>query len=263
MHRHRRARADLPSTGDESLLLAAGRWLLRRFNGAGFDDERTRQDLAIIARPVEVQAGFTVAGAIVGALVGPVLWSMTALVATAPPLIVPLWLTLMCAAAGMVAPRLLLRAEAAKARKDFRHALGAYLDVLVLLLAAHEGPEGAMESAARAGNGPAFIELRRATAWSRHSGKPVWDALDELGRRINVPELCEIAAAGGLAGERGAAVRRSLVAKARALRSSTLAAAESDARRRSQAMFAPVVLMGIGFVLFLLYPLISNIQIGP
>jgi tight adherence protein C len=53
-----------------------------------------------------------------------------------------------------------LRAEAATARKDFRQALGAYLDVLVLLLAANEGPEGAMDTATRAGNGSAFIEDR-------------------------------------------------------------------------------------------------------
>ena len=62
--------------------------------------------------------------------------------------------------------------EAAKARKDFRHALGAYLDVLVLLLAANEGPEGAMETAARAGNGPAFMELRRATVAGPPVGRP-------------------------------------------------------------------------------------------
>ena len=78
----------------------------------------------------------------------------------------------------------MLRAEAAKARSDFRHALSAYLDVLVLLLAAGEGPEGAMETAARAGNGPAFIELRRATVQARLSGEPIWDLLDELGRRL-------------------------------------------------------------------------------
>ena len=163
---------------------------------------------------------------------------------------------------GFLAPRLVLRAEAAKARSDFRHALSAYLDVLVLLLAAGEGPEGAMETAARAGNGPAFIELRRATVQARLSGEPIWDLLDELGRRLGVAELCEIAAAGNLAGERGAAVRRSLMAKARALRTTSLSADEAQARRRSQQMFLPIVLMGVGFILFLLYPLITNIQIG-
>ena len=52
------------------------------------------------------------------------------------------------------------------------------------------------------------------------------------------------------------------MAKARPLRTTSLAAAESEARRRSQAMFAPIVLMGVGFILFLLYPLVTNIQLG-
>ena len=59
----------------------------------------------------------------------------------------------------------------ARAVGDFRHALGAYLDVLVLLLAAHEGTESAMDLAARAGTGPAFAELRRAVSQARLSGE--------------------------------------------------------------------------------------------
>jgi tight adherence protein C len=255
---------DVPSTASEqSPLVRSGRWLLRRTKGAGFNDERTMQDLAVIHRPLEVQAGATVMAAVAGAVLGPLAWVLVGVTGTALPAIIPLWFALLGLLVGGIAPRVVLRAEAAKARKDFRHALGAYLDVLVLLLAANEGPEGAMETAARAGNGPAFMELRRATVQARLSGDPIWDALDELGRRINVPEVCEVAAAGGLAGERGAAIRKSLVAKARSLRTTSLASSEADARRRSQAMFAPIVLMGFGFVLFLMYPLVSSIQIGP
>ena len=124
----------------------------------------------------------------------------------------------------------MLRAEAAQARTDFRHALGAYLDVLVLLLAAQEGPESAMDLAAQAGQGPAFAELRRAVWQARLSGEPLWDTLDDLGRRLRIAELREIAAAGSLAGESGAAVRQSLTAKARALRQAALAEAETTAR---------------------------------
>src|SRR5262249_30207905 len=128
--------------------------------------------------------------------------------------------------------------------------------------AAGEGPDGAMERAARSGNGPAVMEIRRATNQARLSGEPIWDLLDALGKRLGVVELCEIASAGNLAGGRGAAARPRLMAKARALRSSSLSADEARARRRSQQMFLPIVLMGVGFILFLLYPLISNIQLG-
>jgi Flp pilus assembly protein TadB len=254
----------VPTTvADRSPTVTVGRWLLRRVTTVGFGDEQTRSDLAVLHRPLEVHAGLTVTAAVAGAISGPLLWTVVAASGTRLPVLVPMWLSLAGIAVGAATPRLLLRAEAGKARGDFRHALGAYLDVLVLLLAAQEGPEGAMETAARAGNGPAFMEIRRATVAARLSGEPVWDALDALGRRVGVVELQEVAAAGSLAGERGAAVRRSLIAKARALRATSLAAAEANARRQSQAMFAPIVLMGIGFILFLLYPLVSNIQLGP
>ena len=190
------------------------------------------------------------------------MWAGAAVTGTPLPVALPMWLMIVGALVGLLVPRVVLRSDAAQARRDFRHALGAYLDVLVLLLAAGEGPEWAMDLAARAGNGPAFIELRRAVSQARLSGEPVWDRLDELGRRVRIPELREIAAAGSLAGEYGAAVRRSLMAKARALRTAALAEAETAARRKSQAMFAPLVLMGLGFVLFLIYPLVTNLSIG-
>jgi Flp pilus assembly protein TadB len=176
--------------------------------------------------------------------------------------VVPVWGLLFGAGVGWFLPRLLLRAEASAARTDFRHALGAYLDVLVLLLAAQEGPESAMDLAAQAGQGPAFAELRRAVWQARLAGEPVWDTLDELGRRLRITELREVAAAGSLAGESGAAVRQSLTAKARSLRQSALAEAETVARKKSQALFGPLVLMGFGFVIFLIYPMLTNLSFG-
>lgn len=253
----------IPSTApDTGVTVRTGRWALRVLTDGPFSDDQTQRDLAVLRRPAEVYAGVCVLAAIAGVGAGPAVWAVVAAIGTELPLLVPVWLAALGAVAGFFLPRMLLRAEATRARTDFRHALGAYLDLLVLLLAANEGPEGAMETAARAGSGPAFQELRRATLEARLSGYPVWDGLDELGRRLGVAELSEVAAAGNLAGERGAAVRRSLMAKARALRSSTLAAAETAARARSQAMFAPIVLMGMGFISFLLYPLITNLQLG-
>jgi hypothetical protein len=247
---------------DRSLPARLGRWLVRRVKASTLADEGTASDLEVVGRPLELYAGATVLSMLAGASAGPLLWIAATTVGVSLPLVVPVWLTAVGALAGGLAPRLVLRGEAARARREFRHALGAYLDVLVLLLAAQEGPESAMDLAARAGEGPAFAELRRAVWEARLSGDPVWDTLDDLGRRLRIGELREIAAAGSLAGESGAAVRKSLTAKARALRQSSLAEAETEARRQSQAMFAPLVLMGIGFVLFLIYPLVTNLSLG-
>lgn len=255
-------RGAVPADADRSAVAIVGRWFTRRVRGGLGADERTLADLAILRRPPELHAGAVVLATVAGALAGPVLWAVAALGGIALSALFPLWAVMAGGAAGWCLPRVMLRSEAARARVDFRHALGAYLDVLVLLLAAQEGPESAMELAARAGRGPAFDDLRRATWQARLSGDAVWGAFAELGRRVAVVELEEIAAAGSLAGEAGAAVRKSLTAKARALRTASLAAAEASARRRSQAMFAPLVLMGLGFVVFLVYPLVTNLSVG-
>ena len=239
-----------------------GRWVLGRGRQRWLTDERSAADLAILQRPVELYAGTRVLAAVGGALAGPVVWVLAAAVGAPLSPLVPLWFLAVGLVIGWLAPRAALHAAAASARRDFRHALGAYLDVLVLLLAAQEGPESAMELAADAGRGAAFDELRRATWQARLSGEPVWEALDDLGRRIAVPELGEVAAAGALAGESGAAVRKSVTAKARALRTAGLAAAEAAARRQSQAMFGPLVLMGLGFITFMIYPLVTNLSVG-
>lgn len=252
----------LPSTAPaDSVLVQLGHRLLDRFNGGVLIDEQVASDLEVVRRPPEMFAGACVLSALAAGVAGPMIWLLVAFTGTTLPVIFPLWLGISGALAGAVAPRFVLRAEAKRARADFRHALGAYLDVLVLLLAANHGPEGAMRDAALAGSGSAFMELRRATTHAQYSGA-VWDAFDSLGRRLDIVELQEIAAAGSLAGERGAAVRKSLVAKARSLRSSSLAATESAARQRSQAMFGPILLMGSGFIVFLLFPLLTNLTIG-
>lgn len=245
-----------------SLSLSIGRWLVNRLKAGSLVDEQTAADLELVGRPLEVYAGSVVVTTIFGATLGPALWALAALAGSRLPVAVPIWGVLFGAAVGWFLPRLVLRAEAAQARTDFRHALGAYLDVLVLLLAAQEGPESAMDLAAHAGQGPAFAELRRAVWHARLAGEPVWNSLDDVGRRLRIAELREVAAAGSLAGESGAAVRQSLTAKARALRQSALAEAETRARKQSQALFGPLVLMGLGFVIFLIYPMLTNLSFG-
>ncbi len=244
------------------LSLSMGRWLVKRLKASTLVDEQTASDLELVGRPLEVYAGSVALTTIFGALLGPTLWGLAAIAGSRLPVVVPVWGMLFGAAVGWFLPRLLLRSEAAAARTDFRHALGAYLDVLVLLLAAHEGPESAMDLAAQAGQGPAFAELRRAVWQARLAGDPVWDTLDDLGRRLRITELREVAAAGALAGESGAAVRQSLTAKARSLRQAALAEAETTARQKSQALFGPLVLMGLGFVIFLIYPMLTNLSFG-
>ena len=180
-----------------SFSLSMGRWLVKRLKASTLADEQTASDLELVGRPLEVYAGSVALTTIFGALLG-----SDALGLARRCRALAFRSSFRCggccsaAAVGWFLPRLLLRAEAVEARTDFRHALGAYLDVLVLLLAAQEGPESAMDLAAQAGQGPAFAELRRAVWQARLAGEPVWSTLDDLGRRLRITELREVAAAG-------------------------------------------------------------------
>ena len=169
-------------------------------------DERTRADLALLERPAEVYAGSCVLAATVGALAGPLLWALAAVFGVGVPWLVPVWAVIAGATVGWFVPRLVLRSQAAAARVSFRHALGAYLDLLVMLLGAREAPDRRWNSRRRGGSG---VEMPGGAR--RLSGSGV-DTLGALGRRVDVVELVEIAAAGSLAGESGA-VRRSLIIK--------------------------------------------------
>lgn len=166
------------------------------------------------------------------------------------------------AVAGFVAPDLVLRSESATRRREFRHALGAYLDLVAIVVAGGGGTETALYSAADAGDGWAFTELRRTLGGCRLSGEPPWVALERLGEDLAVDELREIAAGVALAGEHGAKVRQSLAARAATLRDHRLAEVESDAQAATEKMSVPVVLMLFGFVAFVMYPALRFVLEG-
>jgi Flp pilus assembly protein TadB len=232
---------------------AARAWLAREC------EVRLGRDLAIAGADAELHAGRTLAALVCGALVGPAALVGLQVGGIAVSMVVPAWLALAGALAGVAVVQVTLRQRAAGRRREFAHALGAYLDLLALLLAADEGTEGALAQAADAGHGWAFDELRGALRDARTHGRPMWAALDELGERLDVRELREIAASAQLGGSEGAAVRRSLIAKARSLRATALADAETHARARSKQMALPLVAIAVAFLVFLFYPAIAQL----
>ena len=66
----------------------------------------------------------------------------------------------------------------------------------------------------------------------------------------------------GLAGTEGARVRESLAAKAASLRSHELSQAEAEAQSASERMSLPVVLLFLGFLVFVGYPALDRIVTG-
>lgn len=164
------------------------------------------------------------------------------------------------AAAGWLLAERSMTQAAAVARRDFGFALATYLDLVTALLVGGAGIETALDDAARLGSGPAFRQLRGALGAAQERREAPWRALGELGRATGVAGLEELGASMALAGEHGARVRASLIAKAEGLRDRELADAETQAARASEAMSLPVVGMGLAFVVLVTYP--ALVQLG-
>ena len=109
----------------------------------------------------------------------------------------PLWGAVVLAVCGFLLPDLGIHAEAASRRADFRHALGSFLDLVVIGLAGGAGVEGALSEAAQVGHGWAFARLRQALEEARLTRTPPWGPLGRLGQELGVAELSELAATVG------------------------------------------------------------------
>lgn len=163
---------------------------------------------------------------------------------------------------GFLLPDLTIRSQARARRDAFRHALSSYLDLVNVLLAGGAGVETALEAAADAGDGWSFDAIRAALTRSRTLRTSPWECFADLGQRIGVDELGELAASVQLAGQQGARIRSSLVAKAASLRSHQMARIEADAQSATERMGLPTVLMFVGFLVLLGYPAVQMIVAG-
>jgi Flp pilus assembly protein TadB len=201
------------------------------------------RDLAVTGRSLERHALDKLTMAVLGA-------GLTGLLAVA---------SLIGGTGGFFQPDVALRAQAARQRRDFVHALSAFLDLVTVILAGGGGLEAALDGAANSGDGWAFTRIRHALAESRLSRESPWSVLARLADQLGVVELAELAASVDLAGNEGAKVRRSLAAKAASLRDHELATAHADAEAATEHMAFPVVAMLTGFILLIGYPAVANV----
>src|SRR6185312_8163563 len=97
---------------------------------------------------------------------------------------------------------------------------------------------------------------------ARLTRRPAWEGLSELGSRLGVPELVELADGLGLAGTEGARLRDSLAARAASLREHELSEAEASAGSATEGMSAPLVAILAGFVALIGYPALAGVMGG-
>ena len=237
-----------------SWVARAGRPAVRLLLRAGLPTRALRRDLAALGRSAEGLLAEQATAGVVGLALPPAVGVLLSFAGLEVGVTLPAVAALGLAVLMFTLPALGVKAEAAKHRAGFRHALGAFFDLVVVALAGGSGVEEAMADATAVGTGPAFADLRYALAEAHLTGVPPWTALGRLGHRNGVSELVELAASIGLAGTEGARVRASLQARAVALRGRQLADAEASAASATERMSLPVVTMATGFLLFIGYP---------
>ncbi|GAA4561097.1 type II secretion system F family protein [Planotetraspora kaengkrachanensis] len=236
--------------------------LARKLGGTVVDARVPRADLALLGKTADDYLAQKVMMLVLGAAGPTVFWAWCALLGVTLPWAVSWGACLAFAVAVFFAPDASVRGQAAEARKAFRQAIVAYLDLVALARAAGAGPADALESAAKVGDGWTFRRLGLALDPARRATGSAWDELARLSHEIDVPELAELAAIAGLAGTRGAGILDTLMAKAQSLREVELSAEVSKARSRTETMTVPMALSVIGFLLLLGYPAFARMAGG-
>jgi tight adherence protein C len=227
---------------------------------AGVDvGPRLRADLELAGRSYERYLIEKVAAAGYGLVLPAAVYVVLAVVGVQVPVGVVLVGVGLLMVGGFFVPGLVLRAQVQERRRDFDHAFALYLELVSLVLAGGGGIETSLLEAAETGDGWAFQQIRAALGAARLTGRTPWEAFGELGERLRISTLEELAASVSLAGEQGAKVRASLTAKAASLREHEVREAEADAESASERMTIPLVMLLFGFVVFIGYPAVIRV----
>jgi Type II secretion system (T2SS), protein F len=219
-------------------------------------------DLALLGKDRDSWIASKVACGLVG-LAAPLAFS--ALISLANPHLtwsVPVIVSILCGVGLFFAPDLVTRVNAAERRADFRQVLTSYLDLVALERGAGAGPTEALEAAAEIGDGWAFRRISGALDAARRSGAPPWTALARLADETGISELADIADIAEVAGQEGAKILDTLAARAASMRAEALAAERARAGARSTTMVIPIALLGAGFLLLLIFPIVYR-TFGP
>lgn len=251
-----------PTSRGDRIVHGVGAPSLRLLEATGLDLGRARRDLRVTGSSLERHAVDKLLTAWVFAALPAGVAALLAAAGLSLSWGTVLVLSLALAPAGFLVPDLALRSRAAERRRDFRFALGSYLDLVVVVIAGGGGIETALQDAAETGQGWAYTEIRQALAQCRLAAETPWDTFARLGAELGVDALSELAASVGLAGEQGAKVRASLTAKATSLRDHLVAEAETEAQAATEKMAVPVVAMLFGFLIFVGYPALDRILTG-
>ncbi|MFG2845955.1 type II secretion system F family protein [Kitasatospora sp. NPDC048296] len=222
---------------------------------------RLRPDLALVEKPLDTFLAQKVLYSAAGLLLGPLLAVVLWMAGVTSSVLAPMWLTLLLVAGCFFAPDLEVRSEAKEKRREFTRVVSVYLTLVHLSLSGGSGLPEALKSTAEASDAWPMRRIRWALQEARVKGQPYWSAPGRLGEEIGVPELVDLTSTVALVAEDGAKVRMSLRTRAETLRKRELAELEGAAAAKSQSMLVAQLLLCFGFLIFLIYPALTLINL--
>ena len=218
-------------------------------------------DLAILGRNRSELAVTKIGWAAGGALLPPVFGVILTAAGIHPPWAVPAAASLILAAAAWVNPSRQVGEDAATARTQFRAALAAFLALVGLERKARGSPAEALEEAARVSGSRPFRLIHSEVLRAELAAQLPWDALRDLGQRIGVDELVNLADIVATAAD-GAAVFDTLMAEARSMRHADITAQQTQASLANERLTLPTVCLFVCFAALLVYPAAARLVGG-
>jgi tight adherence protein C len=218
---------------------------------------RTREDLAVMNRPMTTHLGTKALLALAAFIWSPAVVFLFGFGGSGG---LPIVFALIAGLFAFFLPDLTLHREADARRRDFRHVTGAFLDLVAMNLAGGRGLPEALMAASSFGDHWAMVRMRQALSNARIMGWTPWEGIARLGRDLGVDELRDLASALALAGDEGARIRLSLMARAESMRRKEMVDIEGAAGESSQSMLMAQLLMCIAFLVFLAYPAVSQLR---
>lgn len=239
---------------------ALGRRAANGVASLGLDLSPLRPDLAILGLTLDAFLARSVLAGVAGLLVPLVVGAFLTVLGTGIQMSVPAIFAVVLALAAATLPAVTVRSQAAARRRDFRHVVGSFLDLVAMSLAGGRGVPEALQGASELSDGWAMVRIRDTLVAARLRGETPWAALGALGEELRIDELRDLAAALALVAEDGAKVRDSLSARAGSMRRRELAEAEGKAGEKSESMLVAQLLLAVGFLVFLIYPAVVTVM---
>lgn len=224
------------------------------------DEAQLRKDLAVSGSSLEQHGLVKAAAPTIALLTVYVLWLLFAILGFT---INPAIATVAAIGAALIAfivPDVRLRSRAKERRAAFRHALSAYLDLVTIIMSGGGGLLTALQSAADAGDGWAFAEIRAALDRARLSNRTPWSQLAVLSDQFDIPELRDLVATAELAGTEGSRISESISTKAEVLRARLHSEVEQTAESLTEQMLLPVGLLLVALFLFLGFAIFRQLE---